>query len=66
MFYVLSSVKKGEKLFTVYAEKSIKLTRAQKVIEEDDIIGVGQRMEMLIKKVEESKVPKKSYTIIDR
>jgi AMP phosphorylase len=60
------TVKKGEKLFTVYAEKNIKLSRAQKIIDEDDIIGVGERMEMLIKKVEESKVPKKSYTIIDR
>lgn len=59
-------VKKGEKLFTVYAEKNIKLARAQKVVDEDEAIGVGERMEMLIKKVEESKVPKKSYTMIDR
>ena len=59
-------VKKGEKLFTVYAEKNIKLARAEKTIAEDDIIGVGERMEMLIKKVEESKVPKKSYAILDR
>lgn len=60
------TVKKGEKLFTVYAEKNIKLARAQKLIDENDIIGVGERMEMLIKKVEESKVPKKIYNLIDR
>jgi AMP phosphorylase len=60
------STKKGEKLFTVYAEKNIKLARAQKIIEENDIMGVGERMEMLIKEIEESKVPKKLFNIIDR
>jgi len=59
-------VKKGEKLFTVYAEKNIKLARTRKVIDEDDVIGIGDRMEMLIKKIEEAKTPKKPYTIIER
>jgi len=59
-------VKKGEKLFTVYAEKNIKLARAQKVIDEDETIGVGNKMEMLIKKTEEPKVSQKHRPIIDR
>lgn len=59
-------VKKGEKLFTVYAEKNIKLARAEKVIAGDDVMGVGERMEMLIKKVEEPNPVRKSFTTLDR
>lgn len=56
-------VKKGEKLFTVYAEKSRKLERIRKVLEEEKIIGVGERMEMLIHEVKEIPVAKKAFIL---
>ena len=56
-------VMKGEKLFTVYAEKSSKLQRVQKIIDEDTIIGVGERMEMLIDVVKEIPAHKKAFIL---
>lgn len=56
-------VKKDEKLFTVYAEKSRKLERVQKILEEEDVIGVGDRMEMLIHEVKEVPVHRKSFIL---
>lgn len=56
-------VKKGEKLFTVYAEKQRKLERVQKILDEEKIIGVGDRMEMLIHEVKEIPVHKKTFIL---
>ena len=56
-------VKKGEKLFTIYSEKARKLSRATKVLESDNTLGVGERMEMLIEEVEELPVHKKLFML---
>ncbi len=56
-------VKKGEKLFTVFAEKSRKLERVQKIIDENGAIGVGSRREMLIHSVKEIGVAKKAFIL---
>jgi AMP phosphorylase len=57
------SVKMGEKLFTVYAEKSRKLERISKILEEERIIGVGERMEILIQEVKEIPIAKKAFIL---
>lgn len=57
------SVKGGDKLFTVYAEKARKLRRAKKVLETENVIGVGSRMEMLIEEVEDLPVHTKSFVL---
>jgi len=56
-------VKKDEKLFTVYAEKQRKLERVQKILEEENVIGVGERMEMLIHEVKEIPVHRKAFIL---
>lgn len=56
-------VKKGEKLFTVYAEKNMKLQRAQEMLEEEVVIKVGDRMEMLIGEVKEVPVHEKAFIL---
>ncbi|MHA1742623.1 MAG: AMP phosphorylase, partial [Candidatus Heimdallarchaeota archaeon] len=56
-------VSKGERLFTVYAEKSRKLERAREEIEEEESIGVGERMEMVIHEIKEMPVHKKAFIL---
>ncbi len=56
-------VDKGEKIFTVLAEKSRKLNRVREVMEEEVAFGVGDRMEMLIGQVREVPVHKKSFML---
>jgi len=56
-------VEKDERLFTIYAEKSRKLERVKKIIDENNIIGVGDRVEMLIHEVKEVPVHKKSFML---
>ena len=56
-------VKKGDKLFTVYAEKSRKLERVRRLLDEEMIVGVGERMEMLIQEVREESLPKKAFIL---
>lgn len=56
-------VSKGEKLFTVYAEKSSKLERVREKIAEDEAIGVGERMEMLIHEVKEVTTHGKAFIL---
>lgn len=55
--------KKGEKLFTVYSEKSKKLERVARVLEEEKVIGVGDRMEMLIHEIKEIPVDKRAFIL---
>jgi AMP phosphorylase len=51
------TVKAGEKLFTIFAEKSTKLSSALKLLEEEYpmVIGKGYGEEMLIRKIPEKK-----------
>jgi len=58
-------VKTGDLLFTVYAEKSRKLSRVEDLLSELDPIGVGKRREMFIHKIKESPVVKRAF-VIDR
>ena len=56
-------VKKGEKIFTVYSEKAVKLARAEKALEEETVVGVGRRIDMLIHKIKEIPVAKKRFIL---
>ncbi len=56
-------VKANEKVFTIFAEKSHKLNRASKLLEEEQSFAVGERMEMLIHEVKEMHVAKKSFIL---
>ena len=58
-------VEKGDLLFTIYAEKSTKLQRALDEIEKIEIVGVGDRMKMLIHEVKDIPVIKKAF-VLDR
>lgn len=57
------SVSKGDLLFTVYAEKSRKLSRAQTLLGEIDPIGIGKHPDMLIHAVKEIPVIEKSFAL---
>ncbi|MDI6807085.1 MAG: hypothetical protein QMD14_04755, partial [Candidatus Aenigmarchaeota archaeon] len=57
------TVKEGEKLLTIYAEKARKLKRAEEVLKEEQIVDVGKRMEMLIHEVREMPVHKKMFVL---
>jgi AMP phosphorylase len=56
-------VSKGDKLFTVYAEKSSKLERVRKNVDEEETVGVGERREMLIKRVKEIPEHRKTFIL---
>ena len=57
------SVKVGERLFTVCADKARKLERAEQVLEEEEMMSVDERMHMLVHKVKESAVHGKSFIL---
>lgn len=58
------TVKPGDMLFTLYAEKEYKLDYAIKEIEEKGVfIGVGGYMDMLIQKVEETPVYSRTFIL---
>lgn len=56
-------VKKDETIFTIYAEKIRKLERTRRVLEEEKVMGIGKRMEMLIGEVKEIPVHKKAFIL---
>ena len=56
-------VGKNEPLFTIYAERNIKLQRAIDSFNKGSFIGVGDRMEMLIHEVKERPVTKKTFVL---
>lgn len=58
-------VKSGDLLFTVYAEKSRKLSRVEDLLSGLEPIGVGERKEMFIHKIKESPLVKRAF-VIDR
>ena len=59
------NVAKNEPLFTVYAERNLKLQRALDNLEKSPVLGVGERIEMLIHEVKELPVTKKAF-VLDR
>jgi len=56
-------VKKNDPLFTIHAERDIKLQRAIDRLEGSYVLGIGERMEMLIHEVKELPVPKKMFML---
>lgn len=58
-------VSKNDILFTICAQQSRKLTRAQNLLEERDPIGIGDRKNMLIHKIQEKPYLRKEF-VIDR
>jgi len=56
-------VAKDERLFTIYSEKHPKLENARQLMEETPIVGVGERMEMLIHRIKEIPVHKKTFIL---
>ncbi|MEM0010139.1 MAG: AMP phosphorylase [Candidatus Bathyarchaeia archaeon] len=56
-------VSKGEPLVTIYAERASMLDKPIKIFEETPAIGVGERMDMLIHKIEERPVTKKTFIL---
>jgi thymidine phosphorylase/intein/homing endonuclease len=57
------NVRKGEKILTIFSEKGEKLERAIKLFEDLNAIGIGEKIEMLIHKVEEIRETKKSFIL---
>jgi AMP phosphorylase len=57
------SVSKDDIIFTVYAEKSRKLTRTQDLLGEINPVGVGKRADMIIHTVKETPVISKSFVL---
>lgn len=58
-------VTNNEVLFTIYAEKSRKLTRVQDILDEQEPIGVGKTMEMFIHKIKEPLIVRRAF-VLDR
>lgn len=56
---------KNENLFTIYAEKSRKLSRAQDILNEQEPTGIGKTMEMFIHKIKEPPVVRRAF-VLDR
>jgi AMP phosphorylase len=56
-------VKKNEPLFTIHAERNVKLQRALDELERAHVLGVGDRIEMLIHEVKERPVTKKAFML---
>lgn len=59
------SVDRNEVLFTIHAEKSRKLSRAQDILDEQEPVGVGKTTEMFIHEVKEPLVVKRAF-VLDR
>ncbi|MGQ0795800.1 MAG: hypothetical protein ACT4N5_06430 [Nitrosopumilaceae archaeon] len=58
-------ITKNEVLFSIYAEKSRKLTRAQDILNEQEPVGIGKTMEMFIHMVKEPPVVRRAF-VLDR
>lgn len=58
-------VSKNELLFTVFSEKSQKLSRVEQILNEKTPMGIGEKMEMLIHQVKESPIVRRSF-VLDR
>jgi AMP phosphorylase len=58
-------VSKNDVLFTIFAEKDRKLSRAEKILAEKNPVRVGKQMEMFIHRVEERPFVRKAF-VLDR
>ena len=58
-------VSKGEILLTIFAEKSHKISRVEEILDEQEPIGVGKKIEMFIHKVKETPIVKRAF-VLDR
>ena len=58
-------VTRNEILFTIFAEKSRKLSRAQEILDIQEPVGIGRTMEMFIHKVKEPPIVKRAF-VLDR
>ncbi len=56
-------VSRDDILFTVYAEKSRKLSRTQELLREMDPIGVGKRAGMVIRMIKDTPTLKRSFVL---
>ena len=56
-------IRKGEIVLKVFAERERKLTRAEKILEEEKPIGIGERAEMLIQAIKEKVEHKKTFIL---
>jgi AMP phosphorylase len=56
-------VKRNEPLLTIHAERDVKLQRALDELEKSDVLGIGERMDMLIHEVRELPVAKTTFMI---
>ena len=56
-------VSSGDALVTLFAERSIKMQRAIEIFENIPVIGVGNRMEMLIHEIKERPLAKKTFVL---
>ena len=56
-------VKKGEPLLTIHVERDVKLQRALDGLEKSDVLGIGERMDMLIHEVRELPVTRRPFMI---
>jgi AMP phosphorylase len=56
-------VRKNEPLLTIYAERDLKLQRALDELKRSDVLGIGERMDMLIHEVRELPVARTTFTI---
>ncbi len=56
-------VRAGDLLFTVYAEKSRKLSRVTDLLLEQEPLGIGEKREMFIHRVKESPVVKRAFVL---
>lgn len=58
-------ISENDLLFTVYSEKSQKISRVQQILDEKTPMGIGKKMEMLIHQVKEPPVVRRSF-VLDR
>jgi AMP phosphorylase len=58
-----SLVKEREILFTIYAERSRKLSRSEEILDTQNPVGVGDRMEMFIHRIKETPVVKRAFVL---
>ena len=56
-------MKKDEPLLTIYADREVRLQRAQERLERFKIMGIGDRIEMLIHEVKKRPVIEKTFTL---
>lgn len=58
-------VSKNDVLYTIFAEKNRKLSRAEKILADKNPVRVGKRMDMFIHRIEETPLVRKAF-VLDR